>query len=43
VSACCVDCGVKPADRPGLVLLVMRGAKTPFWLCGRCWIKRGEL
>lgn len=39
---CCNDCGIKPEDRPGLVLLVLHSPKGPWWLCGRCWIKRGE-
>jgi hypothetical protein len=36
----CSDCGVEP--RHGLVLITMRGVKGPWWLCGRCWIKRGK-
>ena len=39
----CADCGVKATDRPALVLLALRSPKGVWWLCGRCWIKRGEL
>lgn len=39
----CSDCGVTPSDRPALVLLVLRSPKGVWHLCGRCWIKRGEL